>query len=238
MVLKEMDNFGVLRLPPGFRFHPTDEELVVQYLNRKVHSFPLPASIIPEVDVCKSDPWDLPGDLQQERFFFSSREVKYPNGNRSNRSTLSGYWKATGLDKQIVSWRNKQVVGMKKTLVFYKGKPPSGRRTDWIMHEYRLAAASPEAQGMEKWVVCRIFLKKRGKKEEEKQEKNVQKGKSNPIIFYDFMASKRKGDLPLLSSGSSGITTNTNTNTNTSEDDEEEQSSSKCYDVSTFRRKE
>lgn len=52
---------GVLRLPPGFRFHPTDEELVMQYLKRKVFACPLPASIIPEVDVCKSDPWDLPG---------------------------------------------------------------------------------------------------------------------------------------------------------------------------------
>lgn len=52
---------GVLRLPPGFRFRPTDEELVVQYLKRKVFSFPLPASIIPEVEVYKSDPWDLPG---------------------------------------------------------------------------------------------------------------------------------------------------------------------------------
>lgn len=52
---------GVLRLPPGFRFHPTDEELVLQYLKRKVFSCPLPASIIPEVEVCKADPWDLPG---------------------------------------------------------------------------------------------------------------------------------------------------------------------------------
>ncbi|GKD02961.1 NAC domain-containing protein 83, partial [Tanacetum coccineum] len=95
---------GVLRLPPGFRFHPTDEELVVQYLRRKVHSLPMPVSIIPEVEVCKSDPWDLPGDVENERFFFSTRVVKYPNGNRSNRATLSGYWKATGLDKQIVAY--------------------------------------------------------------------------------------------------------------------------------------
>lgn len=63
---KKLVNFvknGELRLPPGFRFHPTDEELVVQYLKRKVFSFPLPASIIPDVHVCKSDPWDLPGKL-------------------------------------------------------------------------------------------------------------------------------------------------------------------------------
>lgn len=173
---------GVLRLPPGFRFHPTDEELVLQYLKRKVFACPLPASIIPEVDVCKSDPWDLPGDKGQERYFFSTREAKYPNGNRSNRATVSGYWKATGKDKAVVAGAkaNPLVVGMKKTLVFYRGKPPHGSRTDWIMHEYRLAHTNQppinpqslnssfkrtliqktgEATG--DWVLCRIFLKKR-----------------------------------------------------------------------------
>ena len=78
------------------------------------------------------------GDLEQERYFFSTKEAKYPNGNRSNRATNSGYWKATGLDKQIATSKGHQLVGMKKTLVFYRGKPPHGSRTDWIMHEYRL----------------------------------------------------------------------------------------------------
>lgn len=48
------------QLPPGFRFHPTDEELVLQYLKKKVYSCPLPASIIPDIDISKFDPWDLP----------------------------------------------------------------------------------------------------------------------------------------------------------------------------------
>lgn len=52
---------GAMRLPPGFRFQPTDEELVFRYLKCKVFSFPLPASIIPDVNLCKYDPWDLPG---------------------------------------------------------------------------------------------------------------------------------------------------------------------------------
>lgn len=227
---------GVLRLPPGFRFHPTDEELVVQYLKRKVQSCPLPASIIPEVDVNKSDPWDLPGDLEQERFFFSTREVKYPNGNRSNRATASGYWKATGLDKQIVTCRTNQVAGMKKTLVFYKGKPPTGSRTDWIMHEYRLASPA-QTQSTENWVLCRIFLKKRGSGANKKEEDAITQPKSKPV-FYDFLATtkaKRKAktaDLNLLpassSSGSSGIT----------DADEHEESSSNSDHVSTFRRKQ
>ncbi|KAJ4850141.1 hypothetical protein Tsubulata_000619 [Turnera subulata] len=140
-----MDKFnfvrdGMIRLPPGFRFQPTDEEIVFQYLKRKVLSWPLPASIIPEINVCKHDPWDLPGDLGQEKYFFSNNEAKYPNGNRVNRATSSGYWKATGMDKQIVSSSRNQAVGMRKTLVFYRGKPPHGSRTEWIMHEYRLVS--------------------------------------------------------------------------------------------------
>lgn len=48
-------------LPPGFRFHPTDEELIVYYLCNQATSQPCPASIIPEVDIYKFDPWELPG---------------------------------------------------------------------------------------------------------------------------------------------------------------------------------
>lgn len=57
-------NGGILKIPVGFRFHPTDEELVVHYLKRKVHSLPLPAAVIPELaDVFHYNPWDLPGWL-------------------------------------------------------------------------------------------------------------------------------------------------------------------------------
>jgi No apical meristem (NAM) protein len=52
-----------LNLPAGFRFHPTDEELVLHYLCRKASGAPLPVSIIAELDLYKFDPWDLPGTL-------------------------------------------------------------------------------------------------------------------------------------------------------------------------------
>lgn len=54
-------------LPPGFRFHPTDEELVIHYLKKKVESLPIPAAIIAEVDLYKFDPWELPGIIFFER---------------------------------------------------------------------------------------------------------------------------------------------------------------------------
>jgi len=48
-------------LPPGFRFHPTDEELVSYYLKRKINGRKIELEIIPEVDLYKCEPWDLPG---------------------------------------------------------------------------------------------------------------------------------------------------------------------------------
>lgn len=215
-----MDKFnfvkdGAIKLPPGFRFQPTDEEIVFQYLIRKTFSCPLPASIIPEINICKHDPWDLPGDIEQDRYFFSNKEAKYSGVNGANMACIGGYWKPTGLDKQIICTKRKPIIGMKKTLVFYKGKNTShAYRTDWIMHEYRLVlpkSSSSNSQAHFKkssqsslvqignWVLCHVFLKKRnGKCDEEIVEANYDDDNymsndednvfqiEKPIVYYDF----------------------------------------------------
>lgn len=73
---------------------------------------------------------------QNEWYFFSHKDKKYPTGTRTNRATKAGFWKATGRDKAIYSRHS--LIGMRKTLVFYKGRAPNGQKSDWIMHEYRL----------------------------------------------------------------------------------------------------
>lgn len=82
---------------------------------------------------------------EKEWYFFSPRDRKYPNGSRPNRAAGSGYWKATGTDKPISIHGSQQKVGVKKSLVFYVGKPPKGDKTKWIMHEYRLADSAAKA---------------------------------------------------------------------------------------------
>lgn len=73
-----------------------------------------------------------------EWYLFSFRDRKYANGSRTNRATKSGYWKATGKDRVISDPRTHAMVGMRKTLVFYRGRAPSGIKTVWVMHEFRL----------------------------------------------------------------------------------------------------
>ncbi|CAM6113247.1 unnamed protein product [Calypogeia fissa] len=154
-----------MALPPGFRFHPTDEELVAYYLKRKVAGRTIEYNFIPEIDLYKQEPWDLPEKSflpgsDMEWYFFSPRDKKYPNGLRTNRATEAGYWKATGKDRNVKKG-GRTVVGMKKTLVFYRGRAPHGERTDWVMHEYRLDEEECEKvhASQDLFVLCRVFKK-------------------------------------------------------------------------------
>nr|WLO57480.1 NAC transcription factor 21 [Rheum palmatum] len=155
-----------LYLPPGFRFHPTDDELVNHYLCRKCAGNSIAVPIIAEVDLYKFNPWELPELAlygEKEWYFFSPRDRKYPNGSRPNRAAGSGYWKATGADKPI---GYPKPLAIKKALVFYAGKAPKGEKTNWIMHEYRLADVDRSARKkwnglrLDDWVLCRIYNKK------------------------------------------------------------------------------
>ncbi|XP_059463068.1 NAC transcription factor 47-like [Corylus avellana] len=203
-------------LPPGFRFHPTDEELILHYLSKKVASTPLPVSIIAEVDIYKSDPWDLPAKAasgEKEWYFFSPRDRKYPNGARPNRAAASGYWKATGTDKTILTslagggGGGRHNIGVKKALVFYKGRPPKGVKTNWIMHEYRLAQPpnaynnkplklKDSSMRLDDWVLCRIYKKSittlppTADQEEEEEEDTILPSLKSPLGHNTLMPQK------------------------------------------------
>ncbi|CAM9001300.1 unnamed protein product [Rhodiola kirilowii] len=170
-------------LPPGFRFHPTDEELITHYLCEKIRDGLFVALAIGEADLNKCEPWDLPAKAkmgENEWYFFCLRDKKYPTGLRTNRATEAGYWKATGKDKEI--FRGNVLIGMKKTLVFYRGRAPKGDKSNWVMHEYRLEGKLslhnlPQTAKTE-WAISRVF-------EKSSNGKKIHDGLSS---FDDFMA--------------------------------------------------
>ncbi|KAK8593120.1 hypothetical protein V6N12_045206 [Hibiscus sabdariffa] len=165
---------GGIKMPIGFRFHPTDEELVVHYLKRKALGLPLPASIISEFDVLQTDPWSMPGELNEKRYFFSSR---YGDESSKKRKRVAGcgYWKPIGKEKPILASGTNQVVGMRKTLIFCQRKRSNKANTRWFLHQYRLVGSvetfDPNSTQVKRemdgdWSVFRVFQRKRKAKEQ------------------------------------------------------------------------
>ncbi|XP_020107570.1 NAC domain-containing protein 104-like [Ananas comosus] len=162
---------ATINLPPGFRFFPSDEELVVHFLYRKAAHLPCQPDIIPTIDLRCNDPWDLNGKALQggNQWYFFTRRTP-------NRATPNGYWSPIDTDEPITSCE--RVVGVKKTLIFYYGETPQGTKTYWIMHEYHLAEAGlsntrsttsctnasrpvkkrgNQTTESNKWVLCRVY---------------------------------------------------------------------------------
>ncbi|CAI9777128.1 unnamed protein product [Fraxinus pennsylvanica] len=184
----ERDDINEQGLPPGFRFHPTDEELITFYLASKVFNGSFCGVNIAEVDLNRCEPWELPDVAkmgEREWYFFSLRDRKYPTGLRTNRATGAGYWKATGKDREVYSSGSSgALLGLKKTLVFYRGRAPRGEKTKWVMHEYRLDGDfSCRHTCKEEWVICRILHKIVEKK--------------NPALYQNYCITASSSSSPI-----------------------------------------
>lgn len=172
---------------PGFRFHPTEEELLEFYLKQAAHGRKLKFDIIPTVHLYRHDPWDLPalaGDIihhgssscnSREWYFFVPRDSgrklnQQQAAGRPSRTTERGFWKATGSDRAVRCGADpKRLIGLKKTLVYYQGRAPRGSKTDWVMNEYRLPEDAMAGGGgnnkvqllqdRQELVLCKVYRK-------------------------------------------------------------------------------
>ncbi|KQK10729.1 NAC domain-containing protein 90 [Brachypodium distachyon] len=136
-----------VQLPPGYRFYPTEEELICFYLRNKLDSRRDDIErVIPVVEVYSVDPWQLSeiharlcggGSEGEPWFYFCARQEREARGGRPSRTTPSGYWKAAGTPGVVYSASGRRPIGMRKTMVFYRGRAPSGSKTKWKMNEYR-----------------------------------------------------------------------------------------------------
>ncbi|XP_023513486.1 NAC domain-containing protein 17-like [Cucurbita pepo subsp. pepo] len=140
-VFRQSSSYDVNRWPPGVRFYPTDEEIVMQFLKPKICDPKIQSDYVTDIDFYKSEPEELPGLSKLKNgdrlwYFFSPIVLKFGNGAKSVRTTRHGFWKATG--KKVLVKSNGRTVGMRRTFVFYKRRASIRERTDWVMHEYTL----------------------------------------------------------------------------------------------------
>ncbi|XP_023913056.1 NAC domain containing protein 50 isoform X2 [Quercus suber] len=149
---------------PGYRFSPTDDELIEDYLKLKITGKDNKNTWrIPEIDIYKYEPWDLPSFARiptkdKVWYFITPQSLKHKNGNGMNRSTEKGYWKSTGKDRKIKS--GGEVIAMKKSLGYHIGRSPNGERTEWKMYEYRTTQKEFDGKhpGQKAWVLIRLFV--------------------------------------------------------------------------------
>ncbi|GJN14543.1 hypothetical protein PR202_gb01384 [Eleusine coracana subsp. coracana] len=149
--------------PPGFRFYPTEEELIRFYLRGKLdgrrHSDI--ARVIPVADAhpracAGGEPW----------FYFCRRQEREARGGRPSRTTPSGYWKAAGTPGWVYAADGRPIAS-RKTMVFYCGRAPGGTKTEWKINEYRAVedddvAAPPPSHALRtrsEFSLCRLYKK-------------------------------------------------------------------------------
>ncbi|XP_054824025.1 NAC domain-containing protein 83-like [Prosopis cineraria] len=134
------------RMPVGYRFRPTEQELVAYYLHHRLKiDNPSIYAAIPEIDVCKFEPWDLLAWASatsvtefddSECYFFTRCDYKYSKSTRFNRTTSAGFWKVTGKDRNICDRDTNNVIGIKRILVFHEGRFSHKIKSNWVIHEY------------------------------------------------------------------------------------------------------
>ncbi|KAL0812290.1 hypothetical protein Bca101_068733 [Brassica carinata] len=132
----------------GFRFIPTDEEIVDYYLRLKNLGGDTSHvdKAISTVDICKS----RRESRDQIWYFFGRKENKYNRGERQSRITKSGFWKKTGVTTNIIRKRgNREKIGEKRVLVFHSN-------SEWVMHEYVSTFLSPTQTT---YTVCKVIFK-------------------------------------------------------------------------------
>ncbi|KAK1378478.1 hypothetical protein POM88_025222 [Heracleum sosnowskyi] len=173
-----------VKLPNGFYFAPTPNELISHYLLKKIKGLPLPSDIVIIRDAVQLlDPEqhhfdEFPSCLDNEAYYITDKaERKMLEGGSETRTiikTTTGYWREKKKDfvvtnrrwysreeiKDIASFGgDDQIIGYKKTFTFFRGK---NEKTSWRMDELMVdpeivpADVRDKAQKM---VACKIGVK-------------------------------------------------------------------------------
>ncbi|KAJ6710067.1 putative proteinC DOMAIN-CONTAINING PROTEIN 82-RELATED [Salix koriyanagi] len=162
----------------GFKFQPSPEELIINYLVPKSRGRMVEGVPMAEVNLCEHEPWDLPNKsilnlADQEWYFFCRRDLKYRKTSKlCNRKTKAGYWKLTCKKKPIMAEHTMKNIGVMKTLTFYRTARPKAVRTGWMIYEFDIVTNSSLSKKGQ-YVLCRL---------ENRTDERIKKGEQNHLM--------------------------------------------------------
>ncbi|XP_027184294.1 NAC domain-containing protein 30-like [Coffea eugenioides] len=157
--------------PIGFRFRPTEEEIItllwLKASNQQKHT----TDVVPEKILYGADasPWKLfrdddvrwqlcddSGKKHTKRMAYVFTKLSKMSANRTARTAGCGTWEGQAKAQDIPNSRG-EIIGSRKMLsyVLNSGSPQGG---GWIMHEYSLAGSLLDRIGPTDYVVCRITI--------------------------------------------------------------------------------
>nr|XP_043620324.1 NAC transcription factor 32-like [Erigeron canadensis] len=157
-------------LPPGYRFCPTDAEIILYYLIPQIEKGTHPPCRLHKVNIYDHTPEELAAahkPCDANWYFLTPRTRRYANGKRPSRTTKGrGYWHASQSyakvkDPGVV---NGQVVdvGRKLSLAYFDR---NNNKTSWLMHEYTTndpdlpTGSDKDGTKLTDWVIAKIYKK-------------------------------------------------------------------------------
>jgi hypothetical protein len=150
---------GKMKMLPGFRFLPSDDELIIHYLLRKVRGEEIPWDGILDFELYgEKAPWELFGDLdgeKEEKHYIFTRLKK--SGKRVSRTAGCGTWHESSCN-QVYDGEGQCVIGLNKQFCFKVKKESRLQKSHWIMHEFSLAGVF-EQELCNNWVLCTVNKK-------------------------------------------------------------------------------
>ncbi|XP_034904382.1 uncharacterized protein [Populus alba] len=177
--------FLLLLMEQGFKFQPTNEELISKYLVPKTRGGIMGGFPMAVVNLCEHEPWDLPGKSiikfagQVTWYFLCPRDLRGKADHR--RKTKAGNWKSTSEPKSITSEHSKKKIGVVRTLRFYEKQVITG----WMIYEFDLIDKSSQFKKGQ-YVLCKLEWESKG----EKNKKGEQSHHIAPVSHSEVQPSQ------------------------------------------------
>ncbi|KAJ4726119.1 NAC domain-containing protein [Melia azedarach] len=162
-------------LPPGCKiiFDPTDQQIILDYLLKKVLHNPLPSDWVIECDIYSdSKIWKkLFQDRRENTLYFLTKlKKKSEKGSRFDRVTECGTWRSQKDTKIYCLGRERKHIGSRRNFTFvWKKGVDKDKGVQWIMHEFRLDGFLRNNNCTDDYVICRIKRKEKIKEDDEEE---------------------------------------------------------------------